>query len=268
MTEQEPPPAQQADYDPSAYRYGGEAIQESDLTDAGLTGPEPFFKLLSKAISFPLVGNGRSMIIAGTLLFFVLRFLAQFSLTGFIIVLMISGYVCAYMMKIIGAVAGGADVPPPWPDISRGWSELFHPSLLMFSSVLFSLASEIVYLSVTGGWPAVTSNPTSLMLLVLAGLLLPMALLATTLFDSLSGLNPLVIVPAIVKVFPAYVVACVVLACAVALRLVVRYLCAWIFLVGDILDGFVSLYLLMAEMYVIGLIYRCYEHRLCWFEPR
>ena len=92
-----------------------------------------------------------------------------------------------------------------------------------------------------------------------------MAMLSVSLYDSLAGLSPLVVIPAIVKVLPAYIVACATLAIALILQVYLSRLgkIPW---AGPVLNKVVLLYFLLAEAYIIGIIYRAYEKRIGWFS--
>ncbi|MDP7163370.1 MAG: hypothetical protein QF577_09360 [Phycisphaerae bacterium] len=91
----------------------------------------------------------------------------------------------------------------------------------------------------------------------------PMALVAVTLFDGVAGLNPFLVVSSIVKIIPAYLVACVLLAVVFAAYILV--LRAFLLPISFLARNAISIYLLMVEMRILGLLYRAYEKRLGWF---
>ena len=93
-----------------------------------------------------------------------------------------------------------------------------------------------------------------------------MALLAVAVTDSFLALSPHIVVPAIVRIFFPYLVACLILAALAALRMGMVYGLAKvpILLLPIVIDGFVSLYFLIVEMRILGLLFRSYRGRLGW----
>jgi hypothetical protein len=100
---------------------------------------------------------------------------------------------------------------------------------------------------------------------------LPMALLAVAVTDNFLGLSPHVVVPSILRTFAPYCVTFVLLVVLVTVRFAgglaarevpVEQLPLKI-LVTVVMEFF-SLYLLMVEMRILGLLFRSYRDRLGW----
>ena len=229
---------------------------------------QSFYAMLPRALVFPLVGRGGPMIIVGGAVFFITVWIAVRSIFGFFALFFLGGYLCAYMIKIIGAVARGDNQPPDWPDFSNMWDDIFWPYVFVLAACLTALLPAMAYVwfgpspievLVTGrdGW--------FLGLLGLALLYVPMGLLAAALYETREGLNPLVVVLAIIRVAPAYITACVALGIAVFLRYYLGGLTAHIPWFGGLVDWMISVYFLMVYMYILGLIYRKYEKKIDWF---
>ena len=90
-----------------------------------------------------------------------------------------------------------------------------------------------------------------------------------TMFDSLAALNPLLIMPSILKIRLAYGLAVAVLFAAYAVNwLGDRYLGSVIPIpiVPDVIAEFLSLYLVTVEMRVLGLLYWTKKEELGWFN--
>ena len=94
-----------------------------------------------------------------------------------------------------------------------------------------------------------------------------MAMLAVAMADSLTGLNPLFVIPSICKVPLEYLVACCVVLVIYAVKLAVGFVLAFLSipLVTALLSGFLSLYFLTVEMRLLGTLYYTRKDRLNWF---
>jgi hypothetical protein len=206
------------------------------------------------AIFFPFRGRGKYVLLAGALFFYGLSWV----LPGLVAAAITWVLVCGYACKIIGESARGEDSPPDWPDVTES-----------FGAVVMVLAAVLICLGPAGGlWIlrgyAATDRLTWSILAV--GLFfLPMVLLSLALHGSLAGLNPLRILPAIIRVLPAYLAMAVAFYAGVAGS---GLLTAWIDdfpVIGSIISAAVSLYFLMFEMHLLGLLYRIHEKRIGWF---
>ncbi|GAG23945.1 unnamed protein product, partial [marine sediment metagenome] len=97
-------------------------------------------------------------------------------------------------------------------------------------------------------------------------LYLPMGLIAVALFDSFAALNPVIVVAGIAKTFPAYLLAAAVLfLCYLLSGLLQGFVSSLVPLLGSLVATAVSLYFLMVEMRLLGLLYNTHQHRLKWF---
>lgn len=203
-------------------------------------------------------------------------FLAQIGL-GFCV----AAFFMSYMAKIVMASAQGKPELPDWPKVVGG--DIFWPLWPWTKAILISLgpglilivvsfvygASEIINLGTNiaeppmpGDLPLVTptiSMATKAMffggigLLLIGSLYLPMAILAAAL-GAKALLNPIALIVSVIRVFRTYVVALFVLAVIYVIGFVVQHdiIHPWIRLM---FGGFISFYLAIVEMRVLGLIY-------------
>ena len=103
---------------------------------------------------------------------------------------------------------------PSWPEFSDFWADILQPFLHALAIAVFCFGP----LSVFAIWSGIefalnqTVNPGLLLGTLLAAgwamLYFPMAMLAVAMADSLSGLNPLFVIPSICKVPLEYLAAC------------------------------------------------------------
>lgn len=94
----------------------------------------------------------------------------------------------------------------------------------------------------------------------------PMALIGVALFESLAAVNPLLVIPSILKTFGSYLLACVILAVAVVFGSIAPALSErFVPWVGGLVSWCLALYFLFVQMRVLGVLYHCRADRLNWF---
>lgn len=235
-----------------------------------------FFSHAPGAFVFPFKGNGLYILVLGAVGMAALDFAGSFALWAKIFG---TGYLYTFMQKIIQSTARGEEKPPTWPDFGDFWSDILLPYLQLLGcfafcfgpalGVILWLASDVI--SGVGANAAPVQMKTLLVLLVpllLGGALyFPMALLAVSMFDSLAGLNPMLVIPSMFKAKMEYLVVLLVSA-GVFVMIVVKAV-AVIYIPIPILPSLVSagisLYLFMVEVRLLGLLYRARRHELGWF---
>ena len=183
-----------------------------------------------------------------------------------------TGYLMAYLRRILNASALGEDDMPEWPEISDYSSDIVSPFRQLVATVAFCFAPAIgltIYAAVSSsdgdtawmGW----ATPA---LMLLGCVYFPMAFTAVAMFDSLAALNPLLIIPSIAKVLKEYALTVVMLAAVLAVRWVMNNHLKTILpvpLLPTIISSLVGLYLMIVEMRVLGLLYRNKKYELGWF---
>ena len=92
-----------------------------------------------------------------------------------------------------------------------------------------------------------------------------MALISVALTNSVLSINPVLVVPSIIKVPVDYLAACAILALIVLLAHFSKLLVSIIPLAGLVLKNLIGLYLLVVEAHVLGLIYHANQEKLGWF---
>ena len=97
----------------------------------------------------------------------------------------------------------------------------------------------------------------------------PMAFLAVSMFDSVAAVNPLLVIPSILRIPLQYLLTVLLLGGVLALRWAgeafLENLLPIPILAGIVL-GFAGLYLLTVEMRILGLLYLANKDRLGWFN--
>ncbi|MGZ4973011.1 MAG: hypothetical protein ACXWDN_09650, partial [Limisphaerales bacterium] len=234
-----------------------------------------FFEMLPHAFLYPLKRDGLIMLVSGTVFFgFLDAIVGGPHMGGFfvganvlIVQLFALGYLIAYMKAIVAVSAYGDENMPRWPDFSEFHDDILHPIMLMGTCLLLCFAPVLAYMYFVDytlpGWEQLGF----VALIVLGCAALPMCILAAFLHETVFALNPLVLVVTVFRVPGEYLIACVVLGLLVGLRFLSGYITALahvIPVVPQVLDGFMSLYLLSVEMRIIGLIFYTKRKQLGW----
>lgn len=229
-----------------------------------------FFASIPGAFAYPLKMKSLSFLIFGTLFFAIVDFLGSYS--WYLRVVYI-GYTFAYLQRLIHTAAQGTDEAPSWPDISAFWDDIMIPFFQTVGLMLVSFGLAIgmmiwvgMDIKDTGSAP-----PWKLVVLGIAtfggAIYYPMALLALAMFDSIVSANPLVVIPAIMRVPLEYLVVTVVTGVLFAVKFVGGFVAEFIPVPAfpDLLMAGVGLYFLTVQGRLLGLMYYAKRDKLGWF---
>lgn len=229
--------------------------------------PLPFARLIKSAFAYPLQGDGLILLSAGAVFFFVLSIVSSFAaLVGVILSFVAAGYAICYYQQILATSATGRDTMPDWPDFT-GWADLIPPVLQFLGTLLFSFGPAIalnIFVSAEQPW-----KPWAVIAAIGAGCIyFPMSFMAVALAESLTALNPLVIIPSILKIPGAYLLAVIILAAVLAVNWIGNAFLPQVLpvpILPGVLGEFIGLYLATVEMRILGLLYRSKQEQLGWF---
>ncbi len=225
-----------------------------------------FFALLPGAFVYPFRGQGLILVIIGALFFTFVDFARRIPIANLASAFW-AAYLTAFLFKIITSTTNGEDQLPDWPSFKDFQADIGSPIILTLGAFAVSFLPLILY--ALPGWWFGFLHPVPLAALALFGLLYqPMALLSVAIHYSLVGLDPRKIVPAILKTFPGYLMACFVMVLIGAVSGGTKELLQYfpIPAVGIVVGGAVTFYLSLVEMRVLGLLYRCYEKKFTWLD--
>jgi hypothetical protein len=180
------------------------------------------------------------------------------------------GYLYSYLQNVIHTTAHGDEHEPELPDITDIGQDLVAPFIQLVCTIFLCFGPTIACLvwaiGFDGGGIAIIGA-------VATGLFgcfyFPMAFLTVAMFDTVAGINPMVVIPAIFKFPLQYLVTFVLLALGIGVY--------WFGLRGlpellpipilpTIVGGFIFLYLLTVMSRILGLLYFVNRHRLGWFD--
>lgn len=240
-------------------------------------GEKGYFSQLPGALVYPFKGAGVLVLIFATVLIAGLDAMAGPGL-GFNFFLKVAavGYLFTFLQSIIHATAAGENELPGLPDFDG----LFGAFLTMAGTVLMSFGIPIAL----GLWAIFGEQeglgPFILGTAIIGCLYFPMAFLASAMKDSAFAANPLVVIPAILKVPGEYLVAALLMAAAFGMRELGDLVMTGMKMVGystrdmsvlfmsfglRAVWSFASIYLLAVVMRVLGLLYVTKKHKFGWF---
>jgi pSer/pThr/pTyr-binding forkhead associated (FHA) protein len=252
---------------------GGNCVQVQ-LEYAASAEDRGFFARLPGAFIYPFLGTGVLVLIFATILFALLG--AVSGIFSILLTMAAVGYLFLFMQNIIQATANNEDRMPGMPDFDG----LFGAFFTMAGTVLFCFSLPIGLLIATfSGAPI----PPSFLIgsMFLSWLYFPMAFLAVAMNDSVMAANPMVVIPAILKVPGQYIVTALLLCGVFGFRLLGDMLASAasdatmttrdmsvMFLAFGFraIWAFISLYLLTVGMRIMGILYVTQKHKLGWFR--
>ena len=234
-----------------------------------------FFQLLPSAFKYALTGNGVILLVAGAVFFSLLEFIGSHAAIGpyggivpALVGLFVTGYVFNYSKRIITSTVNGDATPPDWPDFGNWQEDIAAPlwQLLTLYVLCFGPATIMRWWHPLGEAHA---GMITLAVAAMGALLAPMGMLALAMFDSIGALNPIALVWSIARIPLHYLIAAAMFELVLAANLVVS---GWLSsvsripIVPGLLSGFVSLYLLVTGMRILGLLYVSKQKELGWFS--
>jgi hypothetical protein len=233
--------------------------------------PKSFYGSIPGTFIYPFKRHGMVLLLSGTLIFGFFDFILGLRFKGYLFVggavaglfgACITGYLFLYMQTIITASALGDNHMPAWPEYDSLWESAVLPYFR-----LLGIGAACVAPAMLGAMFAGQIGRWLIIPLLLAGCCYaPMATLAVAMDDSLTGLNPLLVFPAIGRVLVEYLVCCVLVG---ALFFSLFCLRLWVGntllpFVSQLAGMFLALYCLVVQMRLLGLLYRTKKARFGW----
>ena len=223
-----------------------------------------FFALFPGAFAYPLIGSSIAFLIVGTIFYVVMEFLSTFS---FYLRVIFGGYTAAFSFHLCQSTANDPTEPPSWPDVTEFFGDILMP-FIQVTVLSLACIGPAVFLLVYGG----RSDSAGMALLaipagILGAIYFPMGLLALSIFESVVSANPLVVFPAIVKVPLEYFLVCLVFGGIVLVQYFSESLLHRLIpmpLVPSLVAGLFSLYFLMVEIRLLGLLFYARKERFGW----
>jgi hypothetical protein len=239
-------------------------------------GSKGFFARLPGVFIYPFKGSGLLVLIVATLVFAGLDAMSGFF--SLILTAMAIGYLFSYMQNIIHSTASEENEMPDLP----GMDGLFGAFFTLVGTVAFCYCVPIGLFVARVAFD-VEAIPMEAVIatMVLSCLYFPMGFLAVAMKDTVAAVNPLVVVPAILKAPLEYFVTAILLTGVFGVRLlgnVVSFGAGQVsFVTKDMstlfialgvkaIWSFASVYLLTVGMRILGVLYVTKKHKFGWFS--
>jgi hypothetical protein len=236
-----------------------------------------FFKLACGAFRYPLKGDGIILLLCGGFLFLLIdgaAFLAGFAFFYGLMALIFltvfgTGYLTRYLQYIVTNSARGDDQMPDWPELTDFSSEVTSPFFQFLGLVAFCFAPALlltIFAAFTegGAWLGWATTAS----IIIGALYFPMAFATVAMYDSLAAVNPLLIVPSILKIPKEYALTLFLFGLVLVLRwLAVRILPDLLgvhYILPAIISDFFGLYLLVVMTRILGLLCLTKKDELGW----
>jgi len=240
------------------------------------TAAKGFFARFPSAFVYPFRGSGVLMLLVSAV---VVSFAEGLTGAWMSIPIMIAayGYIFSFLQNIIHATANEEEEMPGLP----GFDDVFGGALRLCMTVLICFGLPVAFFVLR--LFEVYDAPANLQIatMVLGCLYFPMAFLAVAMKDTALAANPLVVIPAILKVPLGYLVTCMVVIGVYLLRLLGDALAGGVQSMGyhtrdmsvmfltfglRAVWGLVRVYLLTVSMRTLGLLYVTNKQRFGWFD--
>ncbi len=227
-----------------------------------------FMSLLPGAFGYPFKRGGAFILICATVFFVIVSFLKSYS---WYLQIVFMGYLFAYMQNVIHTTAGGDESEASLPDITNFVSDILVPCLQLIATVVlcFLPAVALSLWRIFGdadipAWALIAG-------IVFGCFYYPMAFLGVAMFDSVGGVNPVLVIPSICKVPLQYLITCVCLGVVITVYWVGAALLPAlipIIIVPTLISSFIWLYFLTVQCRILGLLYLSNKEELGWFSRR
>jgi hypothetical protein len=238
------------------------------IRSAASTAPKTFASQITGALAYPFKADGVMLLVAGTIFYVVLGFVAaRAAIVGLAVMFFGTGYLVSYYQRILLTSATGEAKMPDWPDFTN-LGDFVSPVLQFIGTALFAFGPFIALNSFAppdAAWRLWAIGAA----IIFGGLYFPMAFLAVTMADSLSALNPLIIIPAILKIPTEYLLMVILTVAIVGAGSFGELLLArWlpVPILPSLMSEFLTLYLGTVAMRLLGLLHWTKKADLAWFS--
>lgn len=209
------------------------------------------------ALSYPIRGSGWIMILLGAILGVIFDIATIAPVFGLAVLIFSGGYFCAFYFDIIGSTMCDHDDMPEWPGFEDIVDGILMPLIVVIALLILSFWPLVALVFLEEEYGAAPWFEAAIYAAMFLGCCyFPMAVIAYQAFSTFSSTLPHVVVPAIFKALPSYLIAVVALILVwVAINFAQEY-AVRVPYVGWFVAWAVALYGLMFQARLIGLIYR------------
>ncbi|MDB6071774.1 MAG: hypothetical protein JWL81_2945 [Verrucomicrobiales bacterium] len=215
---------------------------------------EPERTPLMDALTYPIRGNGRYLMVTGAVLLALFDLASGAIIVGGAATLLAAAYMNAYYFDIVETTVSGRDEAPDWPDAADPLNDFGLPFLRMLFALLVSFGPLLLQMFLSGdsaGW-----GLGNWLLLLVGAIYFPMAILNIIISNEWEGAMPQRVVPRIIKAMPGYLGLTGLLLASLVASYALNALLGRVPFLGGLLSAGAWLYFAMAEARLAGLFYR------------
>jgi hypothetical protein len=223
---------------------------------------------LFAALVYPLEGTALVLILLGTLLEAGMSVMGRVAVAGSMLVeggmgVAMGAFLVTFLRQILLSSADGDRSTAAWPELDA--TSITEAALEYFATYLVCFGPW----TLCRLWLHPQTTEIQLIcdaLLGIGALVFPMALLAVVIYDSVSALNPLLIVVSVVRTFRRYLGLCAFLGCILGIGLLLQWAVAFLGLplLTALATGFTGVYGPILLMRALGWFYYCSKDQLAW----
>ena len=215
------------------------------------------------ALSYPIRRNGWVMILAGAIFSVILHVLQFAPFIGIVVSIFSAGYFGAFYLDIISTSMSDRDEVPDWPSFTSFLDDILSPFVRLVCLVLISFG-PLIGLAFFADHKVSWFAPAIVGAIVYGYIYFPMAVLASLAFGGIGAALPHIVFPAVVRSLPGYLLAVVALVFGMFFCGLAQAFAKDVPFVGWFLTAAITLYSLMFQGRLIGLIYRDKSDKLGW----
>jgi hypothetical protein len=239
--------------------------------------PKSFSSTLAGAFGYPFQGAGIIVLVFATIALAAMDFIIKsFSVFGWFMAISFYGFLFLFMQNILHTTTSDEEDTIEFPEMAGLGGAAFQLGMTILASFWLFIALTIAKFSGVGipGEAIIAS-------VIVGGVYFPMAFLAVAMKDSIAAANPLIVIPAMMKVPAQYSITVVLLLIVFAIRKAGAMISSVagsemmhtknipMFLMATFIKivlALISIYLLTVTMRILGLFYNASKEKLGWFS--
>lgn len=216
--------------------------------------------VIQDVCTYAIRGNGKWILLIGSVIKVLAIVMSFAPLIGMIANWILFAYFCALYFQIIETTASGSAEASEFPEISHPIDDLLLPMLKVIGVTLAVFSPVVVYLL------AMEEPVPGIVFSLAAGgaIYFPMAMMAVAVLGYLGAMGPQIVLPAILRAGGLYWLAVFLLVMLYMGQSYVEDLLAGSPFLGAVLSAVISMYLLMANGRMLGIIYRERREQMGW----
>lgn len=201
------------------------------------------------------------MLIIGAVLSVIQNIVALAPVIGFLALMILMCYFCAYYFEVVQSTASGSDEAPEFPSLSNLMTDILGPAVQTVIVFFVSMLPLFAY-----RWFGPEDSSPAVML-ALAGFgicYFPMALLAVVILGRITAMSPHIVLPSIFRAGWLYGLAVFLLFFIYLSERFLGFLLKDLWILGPLVMAVVGMYTLLTNGRAMGMIYRERSEELNW----